>query len=110
MGQLGRAHWRRGMDLCQVTMVGIAEVLGAEEGRKGRGHAGVLAWGAVAGIPEPGADGTRGQKLQTAHRLSSEYLEEGRGACVLNERMPWGWPRPTSALSLKLVCSGHRPI
>lgn len=42
MGQLGGARWRRGMDLCEVTMVGIAEVLGVEEGRKERGQAGVL--------------------------------------------------------------------
>lgn len=110
MGQLGRARWRRGMDLCEVTMVGIAEVLGVEEGWEGHGQAGVLGWGAVAAIPEPGAGCARGQKLQSAHGLSSEYLEESWGACVLDERMPWGWPRSTSALSLKLLCSGHRPI
>ena len=65
MGQLGGAHWRRGMDLCEVTMVGIAEVLGVEEWPRawpsrsprmgGSGQAGVLGWGAVAAIPEPGA-------------------------------------------------------
>jgi len=42
MGQLGGEHWRRGMDLCEVMIVGIAEVLDVEEGRKGRDQAGVL--------------------------------------------------------------------